>query len=56
MGQARKRGTYEQRKSAAIARNEAMQKESDRLLNPRNLIRQRPKGEDQDAAREAASP
>lgn len=45
MGQAKRRGTFEQRKSAAIQRNELMRKQGEQILRPRNLIRPRPSGE-----------
>lgn len=41
MGQAKKRGTFEQRKAAAVALKEVAKRESAIVFNPRNLIRPR---------------
>ncbi len=44
MGQAKKRGTFEQRKAAAIAIKEVAKRESAIVFHPRNLIRPRTHG------------
>lgn len=41
MGQAKKRGTFEHRKAAAIALKEVAKREQQRIFNPSNLIRPR---------------